>query len=76
MTAPSSELARFPLTGGWPVWSPLRASDEHILIVRVPRAQEINRLPSPLLSCGSIPARDAGPSLPASSAPLPHFLNP
>ena len=38
-------------------------------------SRRTTRLP-PLLSCGSIPASHAGLNLPASSASLPHLLNP
>jgi hypothetical protein len=40
-----SKLARFSLLAGGPIGLPLRASNEHILIVRVARAQETNGLP-------------------------------
>ena len=69
-------LLVFPSREGGLLGLPLRASNEGLLRPRVARAKETNRLLSPLLSCGSLPARDAGPSLPASSASLPYFLNP
>jgi hypothetical protein len=40
-----SKLARFSLLAGGLIGLPLRASNEHILIARVARAQETNGLP-------------------------------
>jgi len=58
--------------GGGLVDPLLRASNEHILIVRVPRAR--GRPGCPLPSCGAIPASHAGSPLPASRALLAHSL--
>ena len=69
-------LLVFPSREGGLLDLQLRASNEHLLSVRVARAREINRLPSPPLSCGSIPAYPAGSTLPASTATLPFLLNP
>ena len=74
-TLPSHLSSLTYLFGGSLVDPRLRASNEHILIVRVPRAGGRPGCPLPL-SCGFIPARDAGLNLPASNAPLIHFLNP
>ena len=78
LAAPSPSFQdRFLISLGGCLADPLLcASNEHLLSVRVARAREINRLPSPPLSCGSLPASHAGSDLPASNAPLPHFLNP
>ena len=42
---PSFQARLFLLVAGGPIGLLLRASNEHILIVRVPRAQETNGLP-------------------------------